>query len=28
VLDGLGLKVAGVSYTATQAEREGWTIVF
>jgi uncharacterized protein YukJ len=28
VLDGQGLKVAGVSYTATQAEREGWTIVF
>ena len=28
VLDAQGLKVAGVSYTAAQAQREGWTIVF
>jgi uncharacterized protein YukJ len=28
VLDAEGLKVAGVSYTAAQAKREGWTIVF
>ena len=28
VLDPQGLKVAGVSYTAAQAQREGWTIVF
>ena len=28
VLDPQGLKVAGVSYTGAQAQREGWTIVF
>ena len=28
VLDAGGLKVAGVSYTAAQAQREGWTVVF
>jgi hypothetical protein len=28
LLDGSGLKVSGVSYTAAQAEQEGWTIVF
>ena len=28
VLDAQGLKVAGVSYTGAQAQREGWTIVF
>jgi uncharacterized protein YukJ len=28
VLDRQGLKVDGVSYTAEQADREGWTIVF
>ena len=28
VLDAAGLKVAGVSYTAAQAQREGWTVVF
>ncbi len=28
VLDAEGLKVAGVSYTAAQAKREGWTVVF
>jgi uncharacterized protein YukJ len=28
LLDAAGLKVAGVSYTAEQAHREGWTIVF
>ena len=28
LLDAHGLKVAGASYTAEQAQREGWTIVF
>ncbi len=28
LLDAAGLKVAGASYTAAQAGREGWTIVF
>jgi hypothetical protein len=28
LLDATGLKVAGVSYTAEQAQREGWTIAF
>jgi hypothetical protein len=28
VLDPQGLKVAGVSYTGAQGQREGWTIVF
>jgi uncharacterized protein YukJ len=28
VLDTQGLKVAGVSYTGDQADREGWTVVF
>jgi uncharacterized protein YukJ len=28
LLDRAGLKVSGVSYTAAQAAREGWTIVF
>jgi uncharacterized protein YukJ len=28
LLDAEGLKVAGVAYTADQADREGWTIVF
>jgi hypothetical protein len=28
LLDGTGLKVSGVSYTADQASREGWTIAF
>ena len=28
LLDGAGLKVSGVSYTAAQAKQEGWTIVF
>jgi uncharacterized protein YukJ len=28
LLDAAGLKVAGVSYTAGQAQREGWTITF
>ena len=28
VLDAQGLKVAGVSYTGDQAQREGWTVVF
>jgi uncharacterized protein YukJ len=28
LLDGRGLKVDGVAYTADQASREGWTIVF
>jgi uncharacterized protein YukJ len=28
LLDGAGLKVAGVSYTADQARREGWTVTF
>jgi uncharacterized protein YukJ len=28
LLDAAGLKVAGVTYTADQARREGWTIVF
>ena len=28
LLDAQGLKVDGVSYTAAQAQREGWTIVF
>jgi uncharacterized protein YukJ len=28
LLDAGGLKAAGVSYTAEQAQREGWTIVF
>ena len=28
LLDAAGLKVSGVSYTAAQAGREGWTIVF
>ncbi|HYH89454.1 MAG TPA: hypothetical protein VEX67_09480 [Solirubrobacteraceae bacterium] len=28
LLDGTGLKVAGVSYTAAQAREEGRTIVF
>jgi uncharacterized protein YukJ len=28
LLDARGLKVSGVSYTAAQAEREGWTIAF
>jgi uncharacterized protein YukJ len=28
LLDAAGLKVAGVAYTAEQAQREGWTITF
>jgi hypothetical protein len=28
LLDPDGLKVDGVSYTGTQAQREGWTLVF
>jgi len=28
VVDGEGLKVDGVSYTRTQAQREGWTVTF
>ena len=28
LLDGGGLKVCGVSYTAEQAQREGWTVTF
>jgi hypothetical protein len=28
LLDGAGLKVHGVSYTAAQAARSGWTVVF
>jgi uncharacterized protein YukJ len=28
LLDAAGLKVAGVSYTADQARREGWTVTF
>jgi uncharacterized protein YukJ len=28
LLDAAGLKVSGVSYTAQQAQREGWTITF
>ena len=28
LLDAHGLKVAGVAYTARQAEREGWTVTF
>jgi hypothetical protein len=28
LLDAAGLKVSGVSYTADQARREGWTVVF
>lgn len=28
LLDANGLKVHGVSYTAEQARREGWTVVF
>ena len=28
LLDATGLKVSGVSYTAAQVRREGWTIVF
>lgn len=28
LLDANGLKVHGVSYTAEQAAREGWTVVF
>jgi hypothetical protein len=28
LLDGQGLKVAGVAYTAEQGQREGWTITF
>ena len=28
LLDPAGLKVHGVSYTADQARREGWTILF
>ena len=28
LLDPQGLKVQGVSYTAGQAQREGWTILF
>jgi hypothetical protein len=28
LLDDLGLKVDGVSYTEQEAEREGWTLVF
>jgi uncharacterized protein YukJ len=28
LLDAGGLKVAGVSYTADQARREGWTVIF
>lgn len=28
LLDAAGLKVSGVSYTAAQAGREGWTVVF
>jgi uncharacterized protein YukJ len=28
LLDAAGLKVSGVSYTAAQAAREGWTVVF
>jgi hypothetical protein len=28
LLNRQGLKIHGVSYTAAQAQREGWTIVF
>jgi hypothetical protein len=28
LLDPDGLKVDGVAYTKTQAEREGWSLVF
>jgi len=28
LIDGAGLKVSGVFYTAAQARQEGWTIVF
>ncbi len=28
LLDGRGLKVAGVSYTGQDGGREGWTVVF
>jgi len=28
LLDKAGLKVAGVAYTAEQAQREGWTVIF
>jgi hypothetical protein len=28
LLDQAGLKVSGVSYTAEQVQREGWTVTF